>query len=373
MGEGVEMKHFKSINSESFYKEPMSFNKYSKKDLLKYSIGSNLYMNALMDIYNKIKLRKIKDITTITICFEDSIRESDVDKGEINVLKSLDKINEDLARGEINEKNIPLIFIRVRSNYQFIKFSYRLSKDQLKLITGFIFPKFNKINGPQYLEHLNTIINEYDDKIYGMPILESEEIIYKENRMKEILYLRNLIDEYKDLILNIRVGGTDFSSKFGLRRSRDNSIYDIGVINDCLSDIVNIFGRYKEEYIISAPVWEYFSYDINSKEVKGLIKEIKLDKENGFCGKTIIHPTQGIYVNSIYSVNYEDYMDATNILNHKEIGGVFKGYSNNKMNEVSPHYNWAIRTCNRAKAFGVLNNKISYKDLLYKDGVYDEN
>lgn len=373
MGEGVSMRHLKSISSEKFYKEPMSFNKYSNKDLLKYAIGSNLYMNALMDIYNKIKLRKIKDITTITICFEDSIKESDIDKGEINVLKALDNIHEDLVRGEINEDNIPLIFIRVRSNYQFIKFSSKLSKDQLKLITGFIFPKFNKINGPQYLEHLNRIRNEYDDKIYGMPILESEEIIYKEKRMKEILYLRNLIDEYKDLILNIRVGGTDFSSKFGLRRSVNNSIYDIGVINDCLCDIVNIFGRYKEEYIISAPVWEYFSYDINSKEVKGLIKEIKLDKENGFSGKTIIHPTQGIYVNSIYSVNYEDYMDAINILNHKEVGGVFKGYSNNKMNEVSPHYNWARRICNRANAFGVVNNKVSYNDLFHEARIYDEN
>ncbi len=373
MGEGVNMKHLKSISSEKFYKEPMSFNKYSKKDLLKYAIGSNLYMNALMDVYSKIKLRKVKDITTITICFEDSIKESDVDKGESNVLKALGNINKDLERGEINEDNIPLIFIRVRSNYQFIKFSSKLSKEQLKLITGFIFPKFNKINGPQYLEHINRISNEYNERLYAMPILESEEIIYKENRMKELLYLRNLIEEYNDLILNIRVGGTDFSSKFGLRRSVTNSIYDIGVINDCLCDIVNIFGRYKEEYIISAPVWEYFSYDKNSKEIKGLIREIKLDKENGFCGKTIIHPTQGIYVNSIYSVSYEDYMDAINILNHKEEGGIFKGYSNNKMNEVSPHYNWARKIYNRANAFGVLNNYISYMDLLYGDELYNEN
>ncbi len=373
MGEGVKMKHLRSVSSEKFHKEPMNFNKYSNKDLLKYSIGSNLYMNALMDIYNKIKLRKIKDITTITICFEDSIKESDVDKGEINVLTSLDALNKDLERGEINEEIIPLIFIRVRSNYQFVKFSSKLSREQFKLITGFIFPKFNKKNGLLYLDHLETISNEYDDILYGMPILESEEIIYKENRIQEILYLREVIDKYKDKILNIRVGGTDFSSKFGLRRSVSNSIYDIAVINDCLCDIVNIFGRYKEEYIISAPVWEYFSCDLNSKETKGLIREIKLDKENGFCGKTIIHPTQGIYVNSIYSVDYEDYIDAVNILNYKEVGGVFKGYSNNKMNEVSPHYNWAIKICNRANAFGALANKIYYNDLFYEDGINGEN
>lgn len=367
------MRHLKNIRNEKFYKEPMSFNKYSNKDLLKYAIGSNLYMNALMDIYNNIKLRKIKDVTTITICFEDSIKESDVSKGEVNVLTALDNLNEDLERGEIDEEMIPLIFIRVRSNYQFIEFSSKLSKEQLKLITGFIFPKFNKTNGLQYLDCLKELNDEYDDRIYGMPILESEEIIYKENRIQEILCLKELIDKYKDLILNIRVGGTDFSSKFGLRRSVSNSIYDIGVINDCLCDIVNIFGRYKEEYVISAPVWEYFSYDFNSKEIKGLVREIKLDKENGFCGKTIIHPTQGIYVNAIYSVEYEDYIDALNILNSIELGGVFKGYSNNKMNEVSPHYNWARGICNRANAFGVLSNKISYNDLFYEDGINDEN
>lgn len=363
MSEGVNMRHLKSISNEKFYKEPMNFNKYTNKDLLKYAVGSNLYMNALMDIYNKIKLRKIKDITTITICFEDSIKERDVDKGEINVLKALDSLYKDLESGEINEDLLPLIFIRVRSNYQFINFSSKLSKEQLKLITGFIFPKFNRKNGLEYLEHLEIICNEYGDKIYGMPILESEEIIYKENRIQEILYLKELIDKYKDLILNIRVGGTDFSSKFGLRRNLSSSIYDIGVINDCLSDIVNIFGRCKEEYVISAPVWEYFSYDLNSKETKGLIREINLDKENGFCGKTIIHPTQGIYVNTMYSVEYEDYIDALNILNSAELGGVFKGYRNNKMNEVSPHYNWAKKICNRANVFGVLAEEVSYNEL----------
>ena len=362
------MRHLKSINNKIFFKEPMDFNKYTDKDLLKYAVGSNLYMNALMDIYSKIKLEKIKDTCTITICFEDSIKESDVELGQVNVLSTLERLNKDLKNNELNENIIPLIFIRVRSVSQFISFSSKLSRDQLRIIAGFIFPKFNNKNGVDYLEHLEFISNEFSEKIYAMPILESEEILYKENRIKEILYLKGLIDKYKDFILNIRVGGTDFSSKFGLRRSVSRSIYDIGIINDCLCDIVNIFGRCKEDYIISAPVWEYFSSDINSKEVKGLIREIELDKENGFCGKTIIHPTQGIYVNSLYSVEYEDYVDAINILNSSELGGVFKGYSNNKMNEISPHYNWAKRIENRAKFFGVLNKEISYYDLFSKVG-----
>ncbi len=355
------MRHLNSISKDKFLKEPMNFNKYTNKDLLKYAVGSNLYMNALMDILKKID--KLKNIGTITICFEDSLREMDIEAGEDNVITSLNKLYKRILIGKSNMDKLPLIFIRVRNITQFINFSYKLSKENLELITGFIFPKFNSNNGLNYLEHLVDIEKEFSEKVYGMPILESEEVLYKENRIKEILKLKTLIDEYKDSILNIRVGGTDFSSKFGLRRSRGRSIYDIGVISNCLSDIVNIFGRCNEEYIISAPVWEYFSNDINSKEVKGLIKEIEMDKENGFCGKTIIHPSQGIYVNSMYSVSYEDYIDATNIIRLKKEGGVFKGYKNNKMNEVSPHYNWANRICNMAKVYGVLNENISYYDL----------
>ena len=39
------------------------------------------------------------------------------------------------------------------------------------------------------------------------------------------------------------------------------------------------------------------------------------------------------------------------------------------MNEVSPHYNWARKICNRANAFGVLSNKFSCNDLFDEDGI----
>ena len=55
-------------------------------------------------------------------------------------------------------------------------------------------------------------------------------------------------------LLFIRVGGTDFSSKFGLRRSVDSSIYNVRVVSDCLIDIINMFARDGQDYVISAPV-----------------------------------------------------------------------------------------------------------------------
>ena len=58
----------------------------------------------------------------------------------------------------------------------------------------------------------------------------------------------------------------------------------------------------------------------------------------------------------------EEYTDAVNILG-SETGGVFKGESGNKMNEVKPHTNWATKIYMRAQAYGVIENENSYIKL----------
>ena len=45
-----------------------------------------------------------------------------------------------------------------------------------------------------------------------MPIIEDSRVAFKETRMDELMAVKEIMDEYKDLILNVRVGGTDFSS-----------------------------------------------------------------------------------------------------------------------------------------------------------------
>ncbi len=361
------MKHLKNVREDIFFKKPVEFNKYSDRDLLQYALGANLYMNGLRDIFDKLTLNGFEDVGSITICFEDATKESDLNQCEENTLNLLSKLYESLEMKMISIENLPLIFIRVRNEEQFINFTERLSKEQISLLAGFIFPKFNCDNGQVYLNYLQELNYKFNEKLYGMPILESEKIIYKESRIDELLNIKKLLSKYHDLILNIRVGGTDFSSKFALRRGVSTSIYDIRVVSECLIDIVNVFGRREDGYVISAPVWEYFSTEVESKEVQGLIKEITYDKENGFCGKTIIHPSQGRYVNSIYAVTYEEYVDARNILTNQNEGGVFKGCGDNKMNEVLPHLNWAKKINCRAKAFGVLNKGITHKKIYLQE------
>ena len=45
--------------------------------------------------------------------------------------------------------------------------------------------------------------------------------------MNELIGIQNMLRPYKKLILNVRVGAADFSSKFGIRRGVDYTIYDI--------------------------------------------------------------------------------------------------------------------------------------------------
>lgn len=361
------MKYFVNGDKDLFYRQAIQFNKYTHRDVLKYALGANLYMNGKMDILNKICRGDLKEIATITICFEDAIKESEIKTCQENTWRMLKKLYMYSKTGELDEDKIPLIFIRVRNINQFIEFTNKLDKDMVKYIGGFVFPKFNASDGIMYLEHLKKINQELDEKLYGMPILESENIIYKESRIRELLGIKKVLEDYKEMILNIRVGGTDFSSKFGIRRSMNSNIYSIGVVGECLSDIVNIFGRACDGYIISAPVWEYFSENERSKEVQGILAEIALDKENGFMGKTIIHPLQAKYVNGSYVVTFEEYIDAKDILENSNEGGVFKGFGNNKMNEVLPHFNWAQHILARAEVFGVLNEGVTLDDLLNKN------
>ena len=172
--------------------------------------------------------------------------------------------------------------------------------------------------------------------------------------------LIKILDKYKSLVLQVRVGGTDFSSVFGVRRGVDYSLYDIMAVRECLSDIINVCGR-NNDYVISGPVWEYFrapkermfeklpehgfeDYLIRRKplinnEIDGLLREVILDKANGFVGRTVIHPTHIKFVNALMAVTKEEYDDACMILGTD--GGVVKGSGGNKMNEIKPHTNGA--------------------------------
>lgn len=377
------MRHHQYNPDFDFVKKPENFNKYTDKDFLQYCLGAILYTPGTKDFKDIILNNKFPGLTTVVLDFEDGIDGRDLAKAEDNVIESLGLIAQKINSQEVSKNKLPLILIRVRNIEQFKEFTARLDRKIINLLTGFELPKFNSDNGFRYLEHLKKLKEKFDEILYALPVLEDEKVAYKENRMDELINLKKIISSYKKLVLNMGIGGTDFSSLFNLRRDIDKTIYDLMNVKDCLNDIMNFFNRKKESYIFSGAVWEYFNNDYEiaykklkekdfpdllfrkerfiNKAVDGLLKEIILDKANGFIGKGIIHPSQIKYVNAMQAVTKEKYEDALQILD--TTGGVIKSGQQNKMNEINPHQSWAKKIKYRAKAYGVIKDNSDYVKL----------
>ena len=377
------MKHHLYNPDFKFVIEPESFNKYTDRELLQYCLGATMYMPSTKDFTPKILSNAMPGLTTIVFCFEDACPEDMVLQAEENVHNILDTVTNSIDNGSLSSDIVPLIFVRVRNLEQFKHFSKGLTKNQVRSLCGINFPKFNAENGYEYYSYLKDLNEKFGEIIYGMPIIEDELVAYKETRIQELIGIKKILDKYHDLVLQVRVGGTDFSSVFGVRRGVDYSIYDIMTVKECLCDILNICGR-NNDYVISGPVWEYFRapkelmfeklpehglddylmkrLPIVNNEIDGLLREVILDKANGFVGRTVIHPTHVKFVNALMAVTKEEYEDASMILGNKT-GGVIKGAGDNKMNEIKPHTNWAKKIINRARAFGVIENEGAYVRL----------
>lgn len=392
------MRFFSSMNDgemdQLFFQKPQYFDKYTKKELLSYALGATLYMPGTRPtICEDIFSRKHEGLTSLVIDLEDAVGDSEVDFAEKNVIKTILNMSREKTNTKNSSDDNPLIFIRIRQLEQFKRLKDQLG-ESINLLTGIVLPKFESETGAELLEEVKQI-SSIQHPFYAMPILETSQVIKKETRMEELMNLKNLIDEYKKHILNVRIGATDFSGLYGIRRSADTTVYDIAVLRDCIADIINVFLRSDSPYVISGPVWEYFSSkdrmlkpqlrqtpftkhdgadglkrraELIDQNMDGLIREILMDIANGLTGKTIIHPSHIQAVQALNVISFEEYMDALHIIESAtgEIG-VKKSLFSNKMNEIKPHYYWAKKILLKSKAYGVLHEEYTHIDLIKKE------
>ena len=376
------MRHHYYNPAFQFVVEPEHFNKYTERELLQYCLGAAMYMPGYKDFTSKIISNAMPALTTMVLCFEDACPEEKVEEAMDNVHRLLAEVTKAVDEGRLDGDKVPLIFVRIRNLTQFKAFGEKLTKEEVRSLCGVNFPKFTAENGYEYYAYLKDLNDRFGEILYGMPIIEDPEVAYKESRIPQLMGIKKILDKYRDLVLQVRVGGTDFSSVFGVRRGVDYSLYDIMVVRECLSDIINVFGR-NNDYVVAGPVWEYFRapkemmfeelphhgiedylmrrQPLVNGEIDGLLREVILDKANGFVGRTVIHPTHVKFVNALMAVTREEYEDACQIL--EAGGGVVKGAGGNKMNEIRPHTNWARKVYNRARAFGVVKNESGYVKL----------
>lgn len=315
---------------------------------MKYGVGALLYSPALNSKIAQTIIRgDLGDKYSLALCLEDTISEDMVEAAEMQAQETFRQIFEASKKEKFI---IPKLFIRVREPQQLERIFEMITPYQ-SVFTGFIFPKYTVTNAKDYNAALLKVNRVSQKKIYMMPILESRDIIDFRTRTTVLSDIKDFIDSMNDYVLNVRVGGNDFSNEFAARRHYDETIYDILPIGQLLSDILTVFSR---EYVVSGPVWEFFSSENDEWKI-GLQHELKLDRLNGFIGKTVIHPKQIPVVNEMLKVTRKDYEDAKTIVNWDGSGlQVGKSFGGERMNEVRTNYNWAKKTILLSELYGII-------------------
>ncbi|MFP4014047.1 MAG: HpcH/HpaI aldolase/citrate lyase family protein [Chitinispirillaceae bacterium] len=339
----------------TFFKTPQRFDSDDKQHL-SIGLGAVLYIPGTKENLCETILKS--QASTVVVCLEDAIDDSSLKMAHHNVMNALEQL-----KFRYVEREIPFIFIRGRNNGHF-KYLAQILKDFKELVTGFVLPKFEAATGEQNLVFFRQLQGSWDKVIYLMPILETGSVLYKDNRFDELLSLKHLFCDFKDQILNIRIGATDMSGLYGIRRPMYMSVWDNALLQSVLGDIINYFIRKESGFVVSGPVWEYYRSNHNevpgrysSPEIRGLVSEVELDMFNGLLGKSVIHPSQIMPVLSRLIVSFADYMDASTVIKSK--GGVSAGYDTNRMNERNPHLFWAEKIIRRSKVYGVFQDGLS--------------
>lgn len=317
-----------------------------KNDIIYYSVGALLYCPAnKKTIADSVIHEKFGTKYSLALCLEDTINDNYVTEAEQDLISSIHQIFESFQDRPFY---LPKIFIRVRNAGQIERLTKAFG-ESIKVITGYIIPKFTADNASSYIEEMIRANEQASRKLYMMPIYESSSIIDLRHRIDILYDLKDRLSHVEDLVLNIRVGGNDLCHMFGFRRHCDESIHRIRPVADIFSDIITVYGM---DYVVSGPVWEYYSgYNWEN----GLIQELKDDKLCGLTGKTVIHPNQISVVNKVYQVTRSDFNDAKAILNwDKKSDSLVSGnLAGERMNEYKTHHNWAEKILFLAEVFGI--------------------
>lgn len=369
------MRHFNILTDydlKTFFKcPPIEFTRNNERETLGLALGAALYTpGSRPDFGGKILAGDytrgaFSGLATLIICLEDAVADSELPWAEKNVVAQLKKIE----RGtKVHGFDQLALFLRIRNAEQLDRL-IGAAGSAVSVLTGIVFPKCLPANLVEFFPALDRASEAAGRNLYALPLLETKEILYSEMREQTLKEIYDILSSEVDRVLTVRVGATDFSSLYGLRRPVERTIYDVQVIRDCLTAILNRFGRAEDGFVVSGPVYEYFSISnggwLSSKPEQVLWEEVQLDVLNGFKGKTCIHPSQISTVNAGHIISAENYDDASLILAESQSrNGVLQSPTRNKMNEVKPHLSWAKKVMAQAEVYGVLNENYKPIDVL---------
>jgi citrate lyase beta subunit len=385
------MRHFAHLATADrrrlFTSQPVDLDSDTDPATLAVALGATLYLPGdRRHLADDLERMAGRGVVSAVVCLEDAIADHDVAAAQDNVVTQLRLVH---ARRDRRPGAGPLVFVRVRRAEQ-IPTIVRTLGDDVTILSGFVLPKFTDLTGPVFLDAVADVATASGARLFAMPVLESADIIYRENRTETLTAVRSLLGKHRERVLAVRVGATDLCALYGVRRDQGLSIYDVRVVAEAIGDIVNVLGRVDGSgYVVTGPVWEYYvrgqrlfkprlrqspfephgaaalRQSFISSDTEGLLREVVLDKANGLTGKTVIHPSHVAAVEALMVVTAEEYADATDVVRADGTGGgVCASRYGNKMNEARPHRAWADRVLRRAAVFGVAAEGVGVVDLL---------
>ncbi|MGW7520305.1 HpcH/HpaI aldolase/citrate lyase family protein [Streptomyces sp. NPDC054796] len=393
------MRHFRHLTPELrqtlFHQEPAEFTPDSPARTLAAALGATLYSPATRaSLASDVVRQGARGVVSMVLCLEDSIDDAEVVAAEENLVRQLGELahatsGTGTGTAADGADEPPLLFIRVREPEQIPDLVDRLGP-AARLVSGFVLPKFTEERGIPFLEALDEAETAGGRRLFAMPVLESPELLHMETRAETLAGISRAVNKYRDRVLALRLGVTDFCSAYGLRRTPEMTAYDVQLVASVIGDVVNALGRADGTgFTVTGPVWEYFRLqermfkpqlrrspflsgraeelrtNLIAHDMDGLLREIELDRANGLLGKTCIHPSHVAPVHALSVVSHEEFSDATDILRPERCGGgVLRSAYTNKMNEVKPHRAWAERTLLRGEVFGVAREGVGFVELL---------
>ena len=277
-------------------------------------LGGTLYIPANHKNLKPILLNnKYPFLTSVVVCFEDSIKKSDVSEAMKNFQNILNVYNPFKLK----------VFVRGRD---FNNLKEILKFRNIEKIDGFVLPKIN-------LKNVDNYFALFKNNFYLMPTIE--EIL-------EDKELKKLSKKFKTQnILSVRVGIEDILGSFGIVRKCEKTYFENLIMDSFLS---KIFFYFKKEFNVSAPVFPCFE---NEKMLK---KELKIETELQIFNKTIIHPNQAKIINQFYKVSQKEFEIASLMMKQKD--AIFE--VDKRMYEYATHKNWAKNILKRQKIYGLL-------------------
>ncbi len=283
-------------------------------------LGATLYTPSInKNLYSIASGEKFPEITSVVFCFEDAIKEDQVEFALQNVQKFLNEYETSKVKVFIRPRNI--------ENFQQI-----LQLENINKIDGFALAKFGTQNMNQYFEVLAH------KEFYIMPVIESTDM-FDYQKLKQI---RDFLLPYKENIITLRIGGEDMFKALSIKKECDESIHDFHISSKIFAELLSIFKPFG--FNLSAPVYNCL------QNLEFFRQEVQRDIKEGFFGKTMIHPNQAKICNEVYKVTQKEFDEANQILD-KTNEAIFR--FEDKMCEPSAHFVWAKTILKRSKVYGI--------------------